>query len=71
MTYKKLGKDLKVGDILEDVWWQPKRDVIVSLKPYKGPLEYLFSEGAQLAEFAILKSGMTIDNSDYYELVLK
>jgi hypothetical protein len=59
------GSELKVGDTIE-VWWTPRRDTIVGLKPYTGPLANLFPEGAQIAEFALLKTGMTIDNSDLY-----
>ena len=63
-----LGADLRVGDTIE-VWWTPNRDLITSLRPYNGPLAHLFPHGAQLAEFALLRSGMTIDNGDEFELV--
>lgn len=63
-----LGKDLKTGQAIE-VWWSGGRDIITGLRPYAGPLAYLFPEGAQLAEFAVLKTGMTIDNSDYYRVL--
>jgi hypothetical protein len=59
------GKSLEVGDVIE-VWWAPRRDTITRLKPYKGPLEYLWKEGAQIAYFAQCTGGMTIDNSDVY-----
>lgn len=62
------GSNLKAGDTIE-VWWSPKRDLITALRPYKGPLEHLFPAGARIAEFAILKSGMTIDNSDFYDRI--
>lgn len=62
------GSELKVGDVIE-VWWQPRRDTITRLVPYKGPLENIFSNGAQLAEFAYLKGGMTIDNNETYEVL--
>lgn len=62
------GSELKVGDTIE-VWWRPQRDTIVSLKPYTGPLSYLFPKGAQIAIFALLKTGMTIDNNDIYQKV--
>ncbi len=62
------GSDLKVGDVIE-VWWRPGRDTIVSLRPYDGPLKTLFPLGAQLADFAALAAGMTIDNAqDFYRL---
>lgn len=63
------GGTLKVGDTI-DVWWQPHRDTIMRLRPYDGPLAHIFKEGAQLADFAINKSGMTIDNSDYYDVLM-
>ncbi len=57
------GKDLRVGDTIE-VWWSPKRDTITALRPYTGPLECL--AGAQLAEFALYRAGMTIEaNHDF------
>lgn len=52
------GKDLKVGDTIE-VWWTPNRDTITALRPYTGPLECL--AGAQLADFALNRTGMTIE----------
>lgn len=66
MTLK--GSELRPGDVIE-VWWRPRRDVIISLRPYAGPLASLFPEGAQLAEFALNRIGMTIDNSDTFVLV--
>jgi hypothetical protein len=65
---RKRGADLKPGDTIE-VWWQPKRDTITALQPYTGALSYLFPEGAQLASFALNKSGMTIDNGELYAVV--
>lgn len=64
------GSELRIGDVI-DVWWSPNRDTIIDLKPYKGRLAYCFPEGAQLAEFLINKGGMTIDNSDYYKLLVR
>lgn len=66
---RRLGRDLKVGDTIE-TWWSPRRDTIVGLTPYEGPLSGVFPEGAQLAEFALSPTGMTIDNGDLYEVVL-
>lgn len=63
-----LGKDLRPGDTIE-VWWQPKRDTIMAIEPYTGPLAYLWPKGAIIAKFAINRSGMTIDKSDYEEVV--
>lgn len=70
MTTQIKGSELRVGDVI-DVWWQPNKDTITGLRPYKGRLESIFPEGAQLAEFLINKSGMTIDNSDYYDLIVR
>lgn len=64
------GSELRVGDTIE-VWWAPRRDTIVGLGRYAGPLEYLFPAGAQIATFALLSTGMTIDNDDVYELVAR
>lgn len=61
------GASLKVGDTVA-VWWRPKRDTITALRPYTGPLAHLFPKGAQIAEFALLRGGMTIDNDDSYEV---
>lgn len=62
------GADLKPGDTIE-VWWNPRRDVITALVPYKGPLAYLFPEGASIAEFGICQTGMTIDHGDYFNRI--
>lgn len=67
-TERVKGSDLKPGDAVE-VWWQPNRDQIVSLEPYRGPLAYLFGEGAQIAAFAV-GPAMTIDNADNYNRVI-
>lgn len=64
----KLGSALKVGDTIE-VWWAPRRDTITALRPYTGPLAQHFPQGAQLAEFALCKLGMTIDNGEIYEVI--
>ena len=69
-TRRVKGSELKVGDSIK-VWWKPKVDTITALHPYTGPLTHLFPEGAQIAEFAILRGGMTIDNSDYEEVVAR
>ena len=64
------GKELRVGDTIV-VWWSPGRDTITELRPYDGPLAHLFPEGAQLAEFALNTTGMTIDNSAFFELIAR
>lgn len=52
------GANLRVGDTIE-VWWAGNRDTVTALRPYTGPLACL--KGARLAEFALLKTGMTIE----------
>lgn len=61
------GSDLRVGDTIE-VWWQPGRDTITALRPYAGPLT-CFKHGAQLADFALMRTGMTIENGSDYERI--
>ena len=68
IAVKKLGSDLKPGDVIA-VWWAPNRDAIISLRPYEGPLKKLWPKGAQLAAFALNKSGMTIANDDWFEVI--
>jgi hypothetical protein len=62
------ASELRVGDTIE-VWWQPNRDTITDLYPYQGPYEKTILEGAQIAEFAILKSGMTIEKGSQYVVI--
>lgn len=64
------GRDLKVGDTIQ-VWWAPRRDIITKLIPYHGPLAYLWDKdgGARLASFALLKTGMTIEPVQWYEVL--
>ena len=56
MCLSVLGKDLKVGDVIE-VWWG--RDRIVGMVPYTGPLSCL--QGSMIASFALNNTGMTIE----------
>lgn len=60
------GADLRVGDTIE-VWWAGNRDTITALRPYTGPLACL--EGARLADFALLKTGMTIEPGSRHVLL--
>ena len=62
------GTELKVGDTIE-TWWKPNRDTITSLRPYHGPLNYLWDGKAQIATFALLKTGMTIEPQGRYVVV--
>lgn len=64
-----LGSELKVGDTI-NVWWHPHRDTILGLRPYTGPLAHIFPKGAQLADFALNRSGMTIENDRDFEVVV-
>jgi hypothetical protein len=60
-----LGSELRVGDVI-DVWWAPNRDCITQLRPYNGPIKEL--AGAQLADFAINRIGMTIEAGVLYRV---
>lgn len=65
---RKLGAELRPGDTIA-VFWSPGRDTIMSLRPYEGPLVAIFTKqppGAQLAQFALNKVGMTIENGDIF-----
>lgn len=62
------GSELKVGDTIE-VWWTPRRDTITALRPYMGLLEYLWPGGARIAEFALLKSGMTVGPDEDFKVL--
>lgn len=65
----KLGKELNVGDTIQ-VWWGNGRDTITALRPYRGPLAYLWANhgGARLADFALNSVGMTIEPQMVFEL---
>jgi hypothetical protein len=65
MTYVR-GSNLKVGDIMV---MAGRRDMIVSLRPYRGPLARYFPEGASTAEFSMFGGGMTINHGEYYEVL--
>lgn len=66
MPVSVFGKDLKVGDVIA-CWWGNGRDTILALRPYDGPLT-CFTEGAQLADTAMLKTGFTVENGAVYEV---
>jgi hypothetical protein len=63
------SEELRVGDTIR-VWWQPGRDTVTALAPYKGRLKCL-GETAQIAFFALLQSGMTISANDRFEVVAR
>lgn len=62
------GAELQPGDVIE-VWWFPRRDTILKLTPYTGPLADVFKKGAQIAVFAQNVNGMTIDNAALYRVL--
>ena len=62
------GDRLRVGMTIE-VWWNPHQDTITALEPYVGPLAYLWPDGARIAQFALLKTGMTIDHNEAYRVL--
>lgn len=64
------GSELRVGDTI-DCWWQPNRDTITALRPYTGPLSHIFPKGAQLADFALNRSGMTIENDHSFVVIAR
>jgi len=64
------ASELRVGDTIE-VWWQPNRDTITKLYKYIGPLDKDVLKGTVIAEFAILKSGMTIEAGSLYNRIAK
>jgi hypothetical protein len=72
-TIRIKGSELRSGDILH-VWWsnahqkEPNRAIITRIESYKGDLKHLFTEGASIAYFVCLRTGMTIDHSDYYDV---
>ena len=56
------------------MWWKPGVDMITNIVPYKGNLEYLWEKyegGAQSANFAINKTGMTIEPQMMYTKITK
>ena len=67
---KKLGSDLKPGDVM--IPWFDKRAIIGIVKPYKGRLDHLFPNGASVAFFkphSDFIGRMTIDHGEYYKVV--
>ena len=62
------GRDLRVGDSL-GVWWipEPRRDQIISIRPYAGPLAHLWPEGAVLVDFAS-GPGMSVGLDDRFRV---
>jgi len=65
-----LGSELRAGDTIE-VWWKPRRDTLLELRPYHGPLEHVFAQGASIARFALLSGGMTIDHGELFTVIAR
>jgi hypothetical protein len=59
---------IRPGDVLA-VWWPPKRDVVVSITDYDGPLECL--RGARIAQFASNTLGMTLELGAAHEVLVR
>jgi hypothetical protein len=61
-----ITEELKVGDTIK-VWWNPKRDTIIRIEPYVGPLK--IARNAVIAYFGICRGGMTMFPGEEYEVV--
>lgn len=61
-----ITEELKAGDTIE-VWWAPKRDTIIKIEPYVGPLKV--AKDAVIAYFGIMIGGMTMFPGEEYEVV--
>ena len=73
MNTKVQGSDLRIGHVVK-VWFTGEQgSTLVGLRPYKGPLEYLFPEGAQIGNFTSNtpkgRTEMTIDNGAFFEVL--
>ena len=68
-TEKVKGSDLRIGDTIK-VWWKPNRDTIIQFDEHSNP-NGIFKNGARVAQFAILKPGMTIDNDAYFDVIFR
>lgn len=64
------GSELQPGDTIE-VWWAPNRDTITALKHYTGVYRDDILKGAQLAAFALNKTGMTIEAGALFTRIAK
>ena len=64
----KLGKDLKIGDVIE-VYWIPGKDEIIGLSEYT---DNRFGDSkAKLASFVFNKVGMTIESHIPFIVITK
>ncbi len=66
---KRSTAKIKVGDTIE-VWWRPGRDTITALRPYDGPLLATLGRGTKLADFALNKTGMTLEAGGMFNVIL-
>lgn len=64
----KTTEQLRVGDTIE-VWWTPGRDTITALKPYGGSLLETLGLGTKIAEFALSKTGMTLEAGAVFKVI--
>lgn len=68
--YKKvLGKDLKIGDIME-VWWEPNHDTITNIRYRDEKYKINVYKGFTVAEFAINRKGMTIFPDEVFDILI-
>jgi len=58
--------ELKIGDTIE-VWWAPRKDRIVNIRPYDGMLDCM--KGGFILEFAQNNTGMTAAPKEYFTLL--
>jgi hypothetical protein len=60
------GREIRVGDVV-DVWWKPRRDVVVDLVSYDCTV---YPEGARIATFAS-DLRMTIPDDERFQVVVR
>ena len=65
MIRRVLGKDLKVGDVIE-VWFAPHRNRIETLTPINGPYADNILKGARIATFLLGNLAMTIEANSLF-----
>ena len=70
MTKFVLGTKLRIGDTIA-VWWKPGRDTITALRLYTGAHYDLWDGKARIADFALNKTGMTIEPRSRYEVIAR
>jgi hypothetical protein len=63
----KKSAELKVGDLVE-VWWKPKKTLIMSLRPHPKYNEMFGVDGAMIGDFSGIE--MTIEPHQLYKVFL-